>query len=164
MSFERMRTETVDLMDLVVNSDFCVFCNSLKYKDNSRCRLEAGAPRGDFFNTGPTRSTVTANGLGPRSRNDGRDARETSRRGRLRSTRPRSTVNGLGPRPTVHGQRSRPTDSAKAGRMPVPRGHGTLSQVIGGGRNYLIKKALQKQAGIQKSPRFKGLAFRCKFV
>ncbi len=38
-------------MDLVTNSKICVFCNSLKYKDNSRCRLEAGDPREDFFNS-----------------------------------------------------------------------------------------------------------------
>ncbi len=27
-----------------------MFCNSLKYKDNPRYRLEAGAPRKDIFN------------------------------------------------------------------------------------------------------------------
>ncbi len=63
-------------MDLVTNSEICLFCNSLKYKDNLRYRLEAGDPRRDIFNilrppalhtataTDTVTDTVTANGHG----------------------------------------------------------------------------------------------------
>ena len=42
--------EAVDLMDLAMDLKIRVIYNTLKHKDNSKCRLEAGAPREYFFN------------------------------------------------------------------------------------------------------------------
>ncbi len=110
-------------MDLVTNSEICVFCNSLKYKDNSRCRLEAGDPRGNFTHppgglrstrSRPTangqRSTATVNGLGHRV--SGRSLRLLSerpgQRPGLQAGEAACAPHGLGQRPTANGQRSRP--------------------------------------------------------
>ena len=50
-AYQAGEDEGVDLMDLETNPKTRAFCNNLKYKDNSKCRLEAGAPRNNFFNT-----------------------------------------------------------------------------------------------------------------
>ena len=50
-------------MGLVVNLKILLFCNALKHKDNLKCRLEAGAPRKDFFNT--LEDACAPHGLGP---------------------------------------------------------------------------------------------------
>ncbi len=98
----------VDLMNLVMNPEICVFCNALEHKDNSRCRLEAS----------PTRSQPTAHGHGQRIRASGIGIRDAACGCAGRpfvpfGKAPVVTGNpGHGPQPPANGHRARPRTRA----------------------------------------------------